>query len=849
MSDWADIFWTIRNTDETSSSICSTSLYELYNIQDIHSRTPLLTSAELRVNGKELIFVPINSPISKDLSLSLQSDCEIKRYSIEPDMIYLYVLYNKSTRKCYAFKISDLKHASLFESYYRKIMGKSIEILIHQNNPSRPSEPLPAPIIREKKEPAYYKFSSPITSQPRPSLYDILDKPEEEYKFESNAKQLHRSYQPSLYDTLNTSFTHTPSKLNKTEVTHNLSYTPASNISRFDSDARFPRQEMITPPQSIQKPNPELQIQSTTPIKLSNPIPSIQSIPTPSSVPEARFPRNECITPARSVLQSPDNLLTPYSNKPHQAVRFADPIYITPTPPRSSQADSFPSPKVLQSTPSRNIPSIEDHKYLESIQSSFPSSEQILFSSTCDLYEFLSNIDDKVLLYSDANIYLKKQREYVYMIEIAKSSEILKRVELSDHLTDKMPYAINTQESKLMWIDPINSSGDVRCWVCVIHARIEDLQLQMSKITYEVNKKTNQIKEDTREWVQSVNAGDDEREDSFVEELESADWDEYYTSKVEQENKESKLSQCNPLTFVAQNGKIKVFDNNNSFTCRSNVDLPFQPTNLLPIHQDTKMLILDYNNPLVVHLLDIPTSSIEATFTLSQPANHIYTSHKLSPQNSEQTFFSLSSKGLTRCDLRMRSEIKSREYKTGNFTSAAILRDGKYVLADESGKIRLYPDMECKNAMNIIPSLGDTIFYIDATLGGDWVLGTTMRYLILIPTKSRNGSGFDCRLGKKRPPKKLTISPEDMARYNIREVKFTPAKFNVDALSRETSIVTSTGNFLVIWDFAQIKRGKLFEYKIKRMDECLLGGEFGYGRDTEIVATMPNKLTLQKRKI
>jgi hypothetical protein len=851
MSDWADIFWIIRQTDETPSSICGTSLYELPNFQDISSLTPLVTSADLRVNGKELIFYPKNFPISKNLSFNLESNYEIQRYYLDRDRMDLYVLIDKSTRKCYAFMISDFNHATLFESYYRKITGKSIEIIRYQNNPSRPPEPIPAPITREKKEPAYYKFSSPVTSQPRPSLYDILDKPEEDNRVERNKNLLNSSFQPLIYDSLNSSCAYTPSKLNKSEITHNLSYTPASNISRYDSDARFPRQEVITPPQSIQKPDSELQIQSKTPIKLSNPPPSSQDIPTPSSVPEARFPRNECITPARPNLQFPDNLLTPSTSKPHQVVRFAEPVYITPPAARSSQADSFSSAEVLKLTPSRNMPGIEDSKYLESIKSSFSSSNQILFSSTCDLYEFLSDIDDKVPIYSDANIYLKKQREYVYMIEISRNTEILKRVELSGPLIDKMPYAINTQESKLMWIDPINLSGEIRCWVCVIHSRIEELQLQMSKITYEVNKKTCQIKEDTREWVQSVNAGDDEREDSYIEELESADWDEHYTSRVgvQGENKESRLSQCNPLTFVAQNDKIKVFDTNRMFTYRSQVDLQFEPKNILPIHQDTKMLVLDDKNPLVVHLLDISTSSIEATFTLSKPANNIYTSHKLSPQTTEQTFFSLNSKGLTRHDLRMGSEIKSREYKSDSFTSAAILRDGRYVLADESGKIRLYPDMECKNAMNIIPSLGDTIFYIDATIGGDWVLATTLRYLILIPTKSRHRSGYDCRLGRKRPPKKLTISPEDLARYNIREVRFTPAKFNVDALSTESSIVTSTGNFLVIWDFAKIKQGKLFEYKIKRMDELLIGGEFGYGRVTEIVATMPNKLTLQKRKI
>ena len=324
MSNWADIFWTIRNTDGAPSSICTTSLYEVPNIQDISSRTTLFPSSELRVNGKELIFRPKNSPTSNYLSFSMQNDFEIKRYSLEPDMLHLYVLDYKSSRKRYAFNIPDYNHATLLDSYYRKIMGKSIENIKYQNNPSKPSESCPAPITREKKEPAYYKFSSPVPSQSRPSIHETLDKSEEDCRFERNAKVFNKSFQPSLYDTLNSSFAHTPSKLNKSEITHNLSYTPASNISRFDSDARFPRQEVISPPQSIQKP--------TTPIKLSNPLPSSQNIPTPSSIPEARFPGNKCITPARPNLQSPDKLLTPSTSKPSHLVRFAEPAYTTPLP-------------------------------------------------------------------------------------------------------------------------------------------------------------------------------------------------------------------------------------------------------------------------------------------------------------------------------------------------------------------------------------------------------------------------------------------------------------------------------------------------------------------------------------
>lgn len=844
MTDWADNFWSIRNTETLTSTIGEASLYELPNINRINRSMPFIQKATLKVKSSELMFLSSGPSKHPKFSFTLQTEYPITKYSLDSHRaIYLYVLYHPDTNKHFAFEIINPNHEILFEAYYLKLYGKPI-LASNSSEISSKTNTTLSQVYRqeETKEPAHYKFSSPVVSEPRPSLYSTLNDSTDERRFPRHQAELNSSYSPVLSQALDSSLVNTPIISNRDTNPRLVQNLVITQTPKQDLEARFPRNEIITPPCS-----------ST--ISAANFYQKAQMNLTPSSnsAQEARFPKDAMITPPSS--NQPSNsrylqkeLTTPQRSHQPQDSRSLANEFITPTPVRTvhfAQPDTqTPSNRQIGSP---YIPPFEEQTPSQNLKVHLSSSETVLFTSACDLYEFLSEIDDKVLRYQNAKFTLKKQREYECMIEISFTDRFIKRVDL----VGKLIYSIYTNEKKLMWIDPINSSGEVKCWVCIIYDEIDKLQQLMSKNMYEINKKSSQIKDDTRDWIQSVNTADDEKEESFIEDEDEKLWAEHYSSEPnDTENKESKQSQCRPITFLAQNGKIKVYDTDSMFRLRNEFNLPFQPRNILPINQDAKMLILDANNSKVVHVLDIPTQSIEATFNLHQPAKHIYTSHKLSPQGNEHSFFSLSSNGVSRQDLRQTSPVMSREYKTGNFTSASILRDGKYALADESGKIRLYPDIEYKNAINIIPSLGDSIFYLDATLGGDWILATTVRYLILIPTKSKNGSGFDCRLGnKKRPPKKLTISPEDLARYNIREIRFTAAKFNIDQMDRETSIVTTTGNYMIIWNFNKVKAGKLFDYKIMRMDNYLLGAEFEHGRDTEIVATMPNKLTLNKRSI
>jgi len=98
---------------------------------------------------------------------------------------------------------------------------------------------------------------------------------------------------------------------------------------------------------------------------------------------------------------------------------------------------------------------------------------------------------------------------------------------------------------------------------------------------------------------------------------------------------------------------------------------------------------------------------------------------------------------------------------------------------------------------------------MDVTADGSYVLATTPYYLLVIPTQidGQAKSGFGQSItAKAAPPIKLQISPDDMVKYNIAQLDFTPAHFNTGD-AQEEFISTSTGNYIITWNFTKIKQG------------------------------------------
>ena len=49
--------------------------------------------------------------------------------------------------------------------------------------------------------------------------------------------------------------------------------------------------------------------------------------------------------------------------------------------------------------------------------------------------------------------------------------------------------------------------------------------------------------------------------------------------------------------------------------------------------------------------------------------------------------------------------------------------------------------------------------------------------------------------------------------------------------------MTSSGRFVIAWDFAKVKAGKLDRYEIKQYDDTVVQDNFRFGNDKEIVST------------
>jgi len=103
-------------------------------------------------------------------------------------------------------------------------------------------------------------------------------------------------------------------------------------------------------------------------------------------------------------------------------------------------------------------------------------------------------------------------------------------------------------------------------------------------------------------------------------------------------------------------------------------------------------------------------------------------------------------------------------------------------------------------------------------------------------------------MGKEKPkPKILRLNNNDISKYNISKISFTPARFNVDKVNGETNIITSIGEYIINWNFTKVLKGILNDYKIKKVNQNILGNQFKFNK-SQIVVTMDKNLRIQNQK-
>ena len=270
---------------------------------------------------------------------------------------------------------------------------------------------------------------------------------------------------------------------------------------------------------------------------------------------------------------------------------------------------------------------------------------------------------------------------------------------------------------------------------------------------------------------------------------------------------------------------------------------------------DTNMLFLDTTNPNVIYQYDIPSTKIVSEWEIytGTPDNNILSislQTKMGQMNDDPIIYGVNNHNIFAMDSRLNKKNKLTElktYKTNPLMQCiSSTKQGYFVIGSNNGEIRLF-DSIGSNAKNLLQCYGDAIRGIDVTVDGKYVLATCDRYLLLIKTEDNKGKNlFTHRAGKVKPtPITLKVKTFDLERFRICKCKYTPAKFNVD-VSGESVIITSLGEYVVVWSFNKIKKGVYDCYRIKHVGQYVIGNHFKYNKD-QIVITMNNKLGLQNK--
>ncbi|KAI5793749.1 VID27 cytoplasmic protein-domain-containing protein [Peziza echinospora] len=374
---------------------------------------------------------------------------------------------------------------------------------------------------------------------------------------------------------------------------------------------------------------------------------------------------------------------------------------------------------------------------------------------------------------------------------------------------------------------------------------------------------------------------EEEEEEEEEEEVEDEDGrSEHYDSDEEADDVETGLkdgSQNSQLavgykhdrSFVVRGSKIGVFkhtaQNGLEFSTSINkVATPkgkaFEPKKVMLHAEDSSMILQNANEPNSLYRMDLEYGKVvdewkvhdDITVTSFAPEK------KFSQMTGEQTFLGISNNALYRIDPRLTGnklvESQLKQYVSKNdFSAAATTEKGYIAVASNKGDIRLFDRLGI-NAKTHIPALGEAIYGLDVSADGRWVLGTCKTYILLIDAEQKEGKnvgklGFEKGFGKdsKPRPRRLGLNPAHVAQMQAEAgstLNFTPAKFNTGIDAEETSIITSTGPFMITWNLKKLLRGSKDPYTIKRYQEEVKADNFRFGSDKNVIVALPNEVNM-----
>ena len=500
-----------------------------------------------------------------------------------------------------------------------------------------------------------------------------------------------------------------------------------------------------------------------------------------------------------------------------------------------------------------------------------------LISITAELYLYDPSSSQFILQCKEVTASLKETNLFRYLLVISSGEKTF----LSQPVENNMNPVFSQEYCSFIWVYHDEANGLAYSW-SLKFANADDertFREAFGRCMYETlnREKFEKVKSDDRQFlldayeedVEMKDAWEEEAEEEEEEDSESDDKEnEAHISMGDKQGGDKKNSQLavgfkHHRAFVVRGDRIGVFkhgDENLEFAAAiNNVATPqgqcFSPAKIMLHDQDSSMVMMNKENPNSLYRMDLEYGKVVEEWKVDEnrEVTDFTPDQKYAQMTAQQTFVGVSHNAVFRIDPRQAGtklvESQLNQYKSKNdFSCATTTGKGELVVASNKGDLRLYNQLE-KRAKTHLPGLGDPVTGIDVSEDGKYILSTCKTYLLVIDTESKDKetSGFQKSLGAEKPaPKRLQLKPEHVAWMNT-TIQFTPARFNTGE-DMEKTIVTTTGPYVITWNFRRVKAGRLYDYTIKKYPTTVVAGKFSHGTDNKVIVALPDDVTLASKK-
>jgi hypothetical protein len=445
---------------------------------------------------------------------------------------------------------------------------------------------------------------------------------------------------------------------------------------------------------------------------------------------------------------------------------------------------------------------------------------------------------------------------------------------------EKTQASLSAEKGAIMWIhDTFKSEDeDLEAYLFYLVNQKENAITELSNIISKCICETKNhipyeeyVKADDMDWMADAYI-EDARNDDQSEYNEDEDVDMYegyeeesYYPDLDQEYDNSELVQAHTYerAFVARGDGFGVYGTDTSGDVQFFGDLKIvkdyngAPVRNLLLHEnENKLLFIDPNEADMIKCFDFEKEKVveEWEATGVKEFKSFYGETKNAQSTPSSNIIACSNKGMYTLDPRVNKSDKAvnqKVYSTNYlFNRISANLNGQIAIGSKNGEIRMYSKMG-QNAKTMLPGMGEEITGLDISKDGSWILATTPKYILLIPTKLKDGkNGFEKRMGKeKQKPRKLKIANSDIVKHCLQDKSFTKATFNNGGNITESFITASIGNYIIIWKLKKVSKGNLGDYDIKKLNSSVIASESKFNTDNEILVAMPKAITMERRKI